>query len=792
MVTTSTLPKLRADLTIQPQRTSSGVVYVVKNPESSQYFRLGEVEEFISRQFDGETPLDAIRARVEEQYGATLDPETLNVFAKNLQAMGLLEGEGASSGRRSGRDRRVRGSILYLRFKLLDPTAIFNQIAPFTRFFFTPYFLILSAISIVLAADTIISQAGNLLQSFRALYGPSAVPLFVTFSLITVMLHEFGHGMTCRHFGGEVHEIGFLLVYFQPALYCNVSDAWLFPEKSKRLWVGFAGPYFELFLWSLAVFAWRFADEGTVVSVCALAVIGVSGVKTLFNFNPLIKLDGYYLLSDFLEIPNLRKKAFLAVGDSIARLFGKRRARDPHQTPRERAIYLIYGFTAAAGSITLIGTLFVAVLKQFGDTSQSALLVIPLAGGLFLRIRRWSSRLSGGTPHKSSAAAVDDEEESELETGSRARSGGEEPARSTRSPWTWLRRLAWVAALGLVIAVVLQRTASLRVKGAFNILPIDATEVRVSVDGLLDKVFVREGDRVKRGDLIAVLSDRELRASLEKTEAEIREAQAQLNMLKAGPTRQEIALAEAAVSKADGHTEYVQRKLERAKMLFQAGLVARAAYDDAEEQLTATDAEVREAKARLNALIHNVRPEQIAGIVAQIDRLGTERNLIRAQLKALQVFSPVAGVVGTPERQLLQMRQQLVRKGDSILRIYGFTKVKAQILISEKEIPVVNVGQNVELRARAHPLTVFRGKVNFIATSANDPSAVSAAGTATPVMAIGKSASGVLVESEIDNSSFLLKPEMTGQARIDCGRKRLYELLMWHFTRYLRVDSLSW
>src|SRR5207249_7967948 len=104
------------------------------------------------------------------------------------------------------------------------------------------------------------------------------------------------------------HEIGFMLIYLQPALYCNVSDAWLFPKTSTRLWVGVSGPYFELVIWALATLLWRVTDGETWINYLALIVMATSGIKTCFNLNPLIKLDGYYLLSDYLGIPNLRAR----------------------------------------------------------------------------------------------------------------------------------------------------------------------------------------------------------------------------------------------------------------------------------------------------------------------------------------------------------------------------------------------------------------------------------------------------------------------------------------------------
>lgn len=143
------------------------------------------------------------------------------------------------------------------------------------KFFFTPYFLVMSAAPLLPAADIAIVNWGDLLDAFRGFFEPSATPLYVTVAFLTVTLHEFAHGMTCRYFGGEPHEIGFLSIYFEPALYCNVSEAWLFKEKSKRLWVAFAGPYFELLLWSIAVVAWRATEADNWINPWALAGVAI-------------------------------------------------------------------------------------------------------------------------------------------------------------------------------------------------------------------------------------------------------------------------------------------------------------------------------------------------------------------------------------------------------------------------------------------------------------------------------------------------------------------------------------
>ena len=131
-------------------------------------------------------------------------------------------------------------------------------------------------------------------------------------------MHEFGHGLSCKHFGGECHEIGVMLLVFTPCLYCNVSDSWMLPNKWHRAAIGAAGMYVELVLASIATFVWWFSQPGPFNYIC-LSVMFICSVSTvMFNANPLLRYDGYYILSDFLEIPNLRQKASTILNRSSA------------------------------------------------------------------------------------------------------------------------------------------------------------------------------------------------------------------------------------------------------------------------------------------------------------------------------------------------------------------------------------------------------------------------------------------------------------------------------------------
>src|SRR5439155_25699569 len=143
-------------------------------------------------------------------------------------------------------------------------------LGPWVRPCFTPHFLVLSAALILLAIGTATANWHGFILDFSRLYRFSTVWLVLAVSFLVVSAHEFAHGLTCKHFGGSVRELGFMLLFFQPAFYCNVSDAWLFPPKAQRLWVTFAGAYFEMFLWALATFIWRVTDPSTLINYIAL------------------------------------------------------------------------------------------------------------------------------------------------------------------------------------------------------------------------------------------------------------------------------------------------------------------------------------------------------------------------------------------------------------------------------------------------------------------------------------------------------------------------------------------
>ena len=165
---------------------------------------------------------------------------------------------------------------------------------------------------------------------------------------VTKVLHEFGHGLTCKHFGGECHEMGVMVLVLTPCLYCNVSDSWLLPNKWARAAIGAGGMYVELVLASVATWIWWYSEPGLLNHLCLNAMFVCSVSTLIFNANPLLRYDGYYILSDITEIPNLRQKSTSVLSRKMGEWFlGLEQPDDPFLPERNQIFFALYSVAAS-------------------------------------------------------------------------------------------------------------------------------------------------------------------------------------------------------------------------------------------------------------------------------------------------------------------------------------------------------------------------------------------------------------------------------------------------------------
>lgn len=565
-------PRLRPDLTVVEQTYRGEQSFIVKDPKSRKYFRFRPVEVHVLRQFDGERTAAQVAADLTQE-GLGVSAGTVEKFAAKLKAMGLLErtlGERSvlmMERLRAQRRQRLRGGpgqtdIFRIRWSMGDPDAFMDRTIPHIRWMFTRGFIVASlllfAVYLLVAAVKWTELSGAIGDMYHFRYSAAQLATLWITGTIIIVIHELGHGFTCKHYGGQVHEIGAMLLYFEPAFFCNVNDAWTFPELKARLWVTAAGSWIQLVVASLAAIVWWAAAPGTLVSEVALDAVLIGGVTTiLMNANPLIPLDGYFALSDWLEVPNLRQRASGYLTWLVKHRVLRLDAPEPPADDRERRIFLIYSLLAA-WYITSILLIVAGTVYGWLDRALGAAGVALFVAGLWLM-----SRSALRSAAQALAAAWRD---------LRARAAG----RRLRD------RLVLAAILVLAIGAVIPRP--LTITGPFTVAPALAVPLTAPDSGLVAGVYVREGTRVEAGMPLLQVRDLELE----------REA------LAAGRRVDSLAAREAQARAAGRAGEMARLDAER------AGDVARLAGMAAQERAMTV-------RALVPGIVVTSRPEQLTG-----------------------------------------------------------------------------------------------------------------------------------------------------------------------------------
>jgi putative peptide zinc metalloprotease protein len=214
---------------------------------------------------------------------------------------------------RTGRELTYRlFNILAFRLRGIDPQRLLDWLQARLWWIFSAWFL--TACGILVSAAVIVAGLHfEIIQSRFSSLGDFLTPGNVVWLAVVLagakVLHELAHGLTCRHFGGECHELGLMFLVFTPCLYCNVSDAWMLPGRRERILISAAGMIAEVVLAGVCTFLWWFSQPGLFNSIC-LDVMFVCSVSTLaFNANPLLRYDGYFILADGLQESNLAHKS---------------------------------------------------------------------------------------------------------------------------------------------------------------------------------------------------------------------------------------------------------------------------------------------------------------------------------------------------------------------------------------------------------------------------------------------------------------------------------------------------
>ncbi len=528
-------PRLRDHATIHRHQYRGETWYVLQDRSSERYHRFSPSAYYLIGLLDGTRTVEAIWQQALAKLGddAVTQDEMIQLLGQ-LHAADVLVSDvspdTAELFQRYEKQERQKVqkrvfSIFAWQFPLFDPERLLERFLPIVRPAFTvggfAVWLAVVGLAGVLAMAHWDELTGNVFD--RVMLPGNLFALWLLFPLIKA-IHEFGHAFAVKRYGGEVHEMGVMLLVFTPVPYVDASGSWSFASKWHRFIVGGAGMMAELFVAALATFLWLSIEPG-VVRAALFNVMLIAGVSTvLFNANPLMRFDGYYMLMDYLEIPNLRARgtqyfAYLAE----RHLFGRTEAEPPPSTQGERAWFVAYGVASffyrllvIAGILLFLGEINLLLGAIFALVTAIAWLVVPAVKIVHYlaaspRIRRVRRR-----------AVV----------------------------------ASWIVA-GVVLALFFALPVPFRATAEGIVWVPEEGLVRAGADGFIERVVARPGSQVKPGDVLLEMRDLDLATEVAIQEARLAELDAK--------HREAYQLEPVKAQIIDEERQYVAGTLARAR-----------------------------------------------------------------------------------------------------------------------------------------------------------------------------------------------------------------------------------
>lgn len=559
--------------------------HVIQDPASNQFFRLNEAAYQFVAFLDGRrTVADAWKAS-NEVLGdqAPTQGEAIQLLGQ-LYVSNLLQAdlppdaESLFARYRQRVTREVQGylmNILFLRIPVLDPDHFLERWVRVFGVMFSWPGLAAWLVLVGVALYSIAGRATELVDRASGVLGVENLPYLYVSLVIIKVVHEFGHAFACKKFGyesgtgGEVHVMGVMFLIFTPLPYVDASSAWAFRSKWHRMIVGAGGVFVEMAMAAVAAIVWANTAQGATLHSIGYNMMFVAGVSTvLFNGNPLLRYDGYYILSDLLEMPNLAQRATGYISYLVRRYaWGVRRPQNPAHSRGESWWLGAYGVSSTVyRTLISIGILLFVANKLFfigmllAVVGGVAWVFVPL--GKLLRYLATSGELDRVRARAAGSTAV---------------------------------------VLGAAVAVVgfVRMPDRYRVEGVVE--PVEMAFVYAEADGFVREVVRGSGARVSAGDALLRAENPDLAAH----RAELLAERERLAGHKRVADTKDLASAQALAEQIRAVDDQIRRAEEElAHLTVRAPLAGEWVAPDVERLLNA-----------------HVRRGEKVGLVASVDRL---------------------------------------------------------------------------------------------------------------------------------------------------------------------------
>ena len=528
-------PRLVPSVRIFRQRFRGRPWYVLQDRSSGKVHRLTPATYALIDGMDGRETVDALWTRIVETLGdhAPTQDEVIQLLYQ-LHAADILQAdafpdldEAMERQRRERRGKLMRqfGNPMAFRIPLWDPQRFLDRTWGLVRWLFSPLGVALwlgtTGFALLLVARHWSELTENLADRVLAL--ENLVWLFLTYPVVK-FIHEMAHAYALKRGRGEVHEMGLMFLVFMPVPYVDATASAAFRSKWQRIGVSAAGILAELFLAALAMLVWVSVEPGAIRAI-AFNVMLIAGVSTiLFNGNPLLRFDGYYMLMDYLEIPNLAQRSNKYLAYLVKRyVYGAEESVSPGYQPGERGWMLFYAPVSWVYRLfVMIGIALFVASKYFfigvvlAIWSVGMMLIWPAAKALYFVVQN-----------------------AELDRYRR---------RAMLSTFGTLAALA----LAAVLVPVPQRTSTEGV-----VWVPQSAEVRAGGGGFVQQLLVAPGDLVRSGMPLVALYDADLLADRDAQRARVEQLRVRLAMerfadrLQGELTRGELELEEAALERLE-------------------------------------------------------------------------------------------------------------------------------------------------------------------------------------------------------------------------------------------------
>jgi putative peptide zinc metalloprotease protein len=403
-------PCLDPDLIVREDTMDGEPFFAILQRDKGNFFRFQPAQWRLATLFDGVRSFDEIADLYAEATGDALSARDVQTFAENMEDSGfwfktpqeknlaMNEKLMSQRERRAGRTSKI--NLAHIRFSAWDPDRYLTWLDRIAGDKIFSSWCVFAVVLLFLFETAIFISKWSILGPDIALYynfAHKSLLDLIEFWLLFLLLgfiHESAHGLTCKHYGGQVHSMGLMLIFLMPAFYCDITEVWTSASKMQRLAAIIAGIWVEMVVCGIGMILWMNTLAGNWLHDFAYQLILITGIAVIIvNLNPLIKLDGYYFLTEAIGIPDLKERstAFLS-GWFQSRVLGL-----PVEMPsvaRSRApFFILYALASGAYSYLL---LFVVVRLAYNIASNwmAELALIPAAwlGFVIFRSRLRSLR----------------------------------------------------------------------------------------------------------------------------------------------------------------------------------------------------------------------------------------------------------------------------------------------------------------------------------------------------------------------------------------------------------------